>query len=106
MPGAGPYREMRSRVAPWFAGLAVLTWFGFIFLFEHYDATRPTCADRTPDRIYVQNNHGHYVYLNSREENYLTVLQESAAALFVGAIVIEYFAERRYNRPQRFPSPK
>jgi hypothetical protein len=101
MPGA--YREMRSRVALWLAGVAVLTWWGFIFLFEHYDATRPTCADRTPDRIYVQNNHGHYVYLNSKEENYLTALQASAAVLFVGAMAIEYFAERRHNRKQKFP---
>ena len=54
-----------SRLVRFLAFSAVAIWFGFIGLFFHYDATRPTIPQPNQARVYPSNNHGHVVYLSA-----------------------------------------
>jgi len=59
----------------------------FIYLFLQYDTTRPIAPQPTEDRIYASNNHGHVVYLNSKEQDNLYYLGFGAFILFgIGAL--------------------
>ena len=73
------------------AWCALLVWFGFIYLFLQYDATRPTVPQRAEGRVYASNNHGHITYLNDSEEDRLHLLEFGALGLFLIASVTDHF---------------
>jgi hypothetical protein len=68
------------------------TWLFCIYLFLQYDATRPTVPQPIEDRIYASNNHGHVVYLNSKEQDDLYYLGSGAFLLFGIAALLGYQA--------------
>jgi len=72
-------------------------WMSFIYLTLQYDATRPTVSQPSEDRVYVQNTHGHYVYLNSKEQNNLNYLEAGALAFVLISGLMTYHA----NHPKR-----
>ena len=72
------------------AWLSLATWMCAIYLFIQYDATRPTVPQPAEGRIYDSNNHGHVVYLNSKEEDTLDCLGIGAFVLFGMAALISY----------------
>lgn len=74
-----------------FGWTALIVWLSFIYLFLQYDATRPTVPQPAQGRVYSSNNHGHVVYLNTREEDSLHSLQIGAFSLFVIAALMDYF---------------
>src|SRR5665213_568373 len=74
-------------IAHLLAWLSLGTWMFFIYLFLQYDTTRPIAPQPTEDRIYASNNHGHVVYLNSKEQDNLYYLGFGAFILFgIGAL--------------------
>jgi len=91
-----------ARVRVWLViqtiiGVAALsTWFGYIAMFEHFDATRPTTPDAGAGRIIPQNNHGHVVYLTEREEKKLLRLQYCSIGLVLpGTLVLYIYRKER-----------
>ena len=72
----------------------LLTWFGFIGLLEHFDATRPTKPDSEKGAVIPHNNHGHIVYLTEHEQEQLLGLQRTSIGLALVAGVAAYFAKR------------
>jgi hypothetical protein len=70
---------------------ALVVWFGFIYLFLQYDATRPTSPQPAQGRVHGSNNHGHVTYLTEQEEGYLNLLQIGAVSLFIIAALTGYF---------------
>jgi hypothetical protein len=70
---------------------ALLTWFGFIYLFLQYDATRPIAPRPAEGRVYASNNHGHITYLTKQEEDQLHSLEIGALSLFMMAALIDHF---------------
>jgi hypothetical protein len=84
-----------------FLGVSALaTWFGFIGLFYHYDATRPTVPQPSEGRTYPSNNHGHIVYLSEHDKNQLQLLQVIAFCLVVPGILLEYAQRQRLTVKQ------
>jgi hypothetical protein len=77
---------------------SLLAWFGFIAVFEHFDATRPTKADAKVGRVIPQNNHGHIVYLTEQEEKNKQDLQYIAFGLFLATTVAAYFHKKASSR--------
>lgn len=76
-------------------GLAALfTWFGSMFLFEHYSYTRPTVENAAQGRVYLQNNHGYYTYLTAKEHYLLLLLMIAAAVLFICGALIDRYRSR------------
>ena len=73
---------------------ALLAWFGYIALFERFDATRPTIPDAEIGRVVPQNNHGHIVYLTDHEEKNKRALQYGIAGLFLAATIAAYFHKK------------
>jgi hypothetical protein len=73
------------------AWASLVVWLTSIYLFLHYDATRPTKPQPARGRIYSSNNHGHVTYLTEREENYLTGLAIGAFGLFFIGAIADYF---------------
>jgi len=74
---------------------ALASWFGFIALFLHYDATRPTVPQPNEGRVYPSNNHGHVVYLSEQDEHQLNLLQMTAFGLVVVVGLLEYAQQRQ-----------
>lgn len=75
-------------IAHLLAWLSLGTWMFFIYLSLQYDATRPIAPQPTEGRIYASNNHGHVVYLNSKEQDNLYYLGCGAFILFgIGALM-------------------
>ena len=72
----------------------LLTWFSFIGLFEHFDATRSTKRDASTGRVIAQNNHGHFVYLTEREQTRLLALQRISIGLAFISVLATYFYKR------------
>ena len=72
----------------------LLTWFGFIGLLEHFDATRPVKPDAVTGAVISQNNHGHIVYLTEREQGQLLSLQRISIGLALVATLATYFYKR------------
>jgi len=81
-----------------FAGL--VSWFGFIGLFLHYDATRPTVRPPNEGRNYPSNNHGHVVYLSDQDEHRLHLLEGAAGWLFVTGVVLDYVQRQQLTVEQ------
>jgi len=81
-------------IAKVLAWMALEIWMGFIYLSLQYDATRPTVREPNEGRIYDLNNHGHIVYLNSKELDNLHYLEGAALAFFVTASVIAHYSAR------------
>jgi hypothetical protein len=73
---------------------ALLTWFGSMFLFEHYSYTRPTVENAAQGRVYLQNNHGYYTYLTAKEHYLLMLLMIAAGVLFVCGALIDRYRSR------------
>jgi hypothetical protein len=73
---------------------ALLAWFGFIGVFEHFDASRPTTPDSVTGRIIPQSNHGHIVYLTEREEGLLLSLQRTSIGFVFVSVLATYFYKR------------
>ena len=69
---------------------ALVSWFGFIGLFCHYDAVRPAVPLPNEGKVYPSNNHGHVVYLSEQDEHQLNLLQGAAFWLFMVAVVLDY----------------
>lgn len=97
--------------APWFVRLAkassrflafsaLASWFGFIGLFCHYDATRPTVQLPNEGKLYPSNNHGHVVYLSERDEHQLNLLQGAAFWLFMVVVVLDYVQREQLTPSQ------
>ena len=84
-------REARPRelVAKVLAYSALVVWFSFIGLFEHYSYTRPTIRKQTEGRVYEQNNHGYITYLTAQEQLRLKLLEFSAPILFFAGALID-----------------
>src|SRR5438445_12844211 len=93
-----------ARRTMWFVFLNVtgysflLTVFGYLAAFEHFDGTRPTTPSTENGRFIPQNNHGHIVYLNDRERKQLLALQEGAIGFFLAATVAGYFYKKELGR--------
>ena len=79
---------------------ALATWFGFIGLFFHYDATRPTIPQSNQGRVYPSNNHGHVVYLLEQDEDRLNLLQWGAFSLFMIAVALDYVQRQQLTASQ------
>ena len=77
-------------IAHLLAWLSLGTWMFSIFLFLQYDAISPTIPQPVEGRIYDSNNHGHVVYLNSKEEETLDSLGIGAFVLFGMAALVGY----------------
>jgi hypothetical protein len=84
------------------AGVAFLaTWFGYIGMFLHYDATRPMKPDTRTGALISQNNHGHIVYLTGREEDVLLSLQRASIGLaFVGVLATYVYKRMTKGLPE------
>ena len=77
------------------AGIGALSmWFGYIGMFEHYDATRPIKPDFGTGAVISQSNHGHIVYLTEREEDRLLSLQKASMGFAFIAVLATYFYKR------------
>lgn len=72
------------------AFLAMASWFGFIGLFCHYDAIRPTVPLPNEGKVYPSNNHGHVVYLSESDEGRLNLLQGIALWLVIVVVILDY----------------
>lgn len=89
--GPAPLSGRFVKASSGFLGfLALASWFGFIGLFLHYDATRPTIRQPSEGKVYPSNNHGHVVYLSEQDEHRLNLLQGAALSLFIIAVVLNY----------------
>ena len=73
---------------------ALLTWFGYIAVFEHFDATRPIYPSGVKGAVILQNNHGHYVYLTGREQAELLFLQRTSIGFALAATLATYFYKK------------
>ena len=83
------------RIAAYVAGFGALgSFFAGIYLWFHFDGTRPHAADPTAGRVYPLNTHGSVVYLDAREHWLLTSL---LAAVFVLGVI--GFLIDRWQRP-------
>jgi hypothetical protein len=82
--------------------VALSLWFGYIAMFEHFDATRPTKPDAAAGRVIPQNNHGHIVYLTDLEQRKLMDLQYCSIVLFLPATLILYIYRRESEKIARF----
>jgi hypothetical protein len=76
--------------------LSVGVWFGCLALYEHYNRTRPTIENRVGGRVFVQNNHGHQVYLTAPEYYGPILLGITAVTLFLTGSLVD--PERRLWR--------
>lgn len=80
------------KIAHILASCGLGTWLLFICLFLYYNDTRPTTPQPTEGRIYASNNHGHVVYLNSKEDNNLEYMGSGAFVLVGIAALLVYHA--------------
>jgi hypothetical protein len=78
--------------------MAVLVCLSAMFLFVHYDDTRPTLKQPAEGRVYPWSNHGHVVYLTQKEQLQLYILGGIGGGLFVGAVCTSYSAKLRQGR--------
>jgi hypothetical protein len=85
----GKYWKLADRVATIFAVSALFAFFGFVYIFGQYDATRPTRPDASAGRIYAQVNHGHSVYLTEAERWRRNEFGVIAGSLASAALVVE-----------------
>jgi hypothetical protein len=84
----------------------LLTWFGYIAAFEHFDATRPMKPDSAKGVVIPQNNHGHIVYLTENEREQLLALQRISIGLALIATLATYFYKRTTRKlPELMKSP-
>jgi hypothetical protein len=74
--------------------------FGFLGLFYHYDATRPTVRQPSEGRNYPSNNHGHVVYLSEQDEHRLHLLELAAFYLCMTGIVLDYVQRQQLTLKQ------
>jgi len=74
--------------------------FGFLGLFYHYDATRPTVRQPSEGRNYPSNNHGHVVYLSEQDERRLHLLEIAAFYLCMTGIVLDYVQRQQLTLRQ------
>ena len=74
--------------------------FGFLGLFYHYDATRPTVRQPGEGRNYPSNNHGHVVYLSGQDEYRLHLLEIAAFYLCMTGIVLDYVQRQQLTLKQ------
>jgi hypothetical protein len=79
---------------------ALASWLGFIGLFLHYDATRPTLMQPNEGKVYPSNNHGHVVYLSEQDEHQLNLLQMTTFGLVVVVALLEYVQQRQLTASQ------
>jgi hypothetical protein len=93
-----PSRAKRTLVVT-LAALALATWFAFIYLTMHYDATLPRTPDAISGRVIPQNTHGSIVYLTRSEEFSLRCLGWGSGLLFLMAVVLD----RRWKALRRRP---
>jgi len=77
--------------------------FGFLGLFYHFDATRPTVRQPSEGRNYPSNNHGHIVYLSEQDEHQLHLLELAAFYLCMTGIVLDY-VQREQLTPKKIRS--
>ncbi len=96
-PRFGRFVKASSR---FLAFLALASWLGFIGLFFHYDATRPTVRQPNEGGVYPSNNHGHVVYLSEQDERQLNLLQGAALSLFIIAVVLDYVYRQQITASQ------
>ena len=98
---------MAQQLAPgkfWIAVLrlagvgALLAWFGFIGVFEHFDASRLKAPDSATGRLIPQSNHGHTVYLTEHEESALLSLQRTSIDCLFVSVLATYFYKRATGR--------
>ena len=80
--------RLRKMIAKILLSSALLTWFGSSFLSGHYSRTRPTVENRAEGRVYLQNDHGYYTYLNAREHYLLILLMIAAGGLFLVGVAL------------------
>jgi hypothetical protein len=78
---------------------ALLTWFGYVAVFEHFDATRPIYPNAVQGAVIPQNNHGHIVYLTDHEQDQLLALQRIPIGLALVAILAAYFHKKATGKP-------
>jgi hypothetical protein len=85
---------------------SLLTWFGYIAVFEHFDATRPMKPDSAKGAVIPQNDHGHIVYLTEKEREQLLALQRISIGLALVATLATYFYEKTTGKlPELMESP-
>jgi len=91
---------MQKRIKVWklsyvFAAIGSLIWLISMGLWYEYDFTRSRVPLPKDGRIYSFNTHGSIVYLTKEEELRLYGLMTIAAALIIGALIIEFRPKRR-----------
>jgi hypothetical protein len=96
----GKYRKSGHRLAVFLGGSALAVWIFHFCLWYQYDGTRPVQPDAFSGRVYPLNTHGHFVYLDEREDSTLTGLTVLAVSLFgIGFVIeglcVEGFSQRR-----------
>ncbi len=100
----GKYRRPALIVGRVLAFSGVAIWFSYIWLWTHYDSTRPRLPDLAAGRVIVQNTHGHYVYLTAAEEDRLRNIEILAGCLFItGFLIGVLFSQDGFKR--KSPKP-
>jgi hypothetical protein len=84
----GKYRKQGKIVSRLLLFSALAVWFFYIWVFEHYDGTRPCVPDVASGRVLPQNNHGHIVYLIAEEHDRLRNIVIVAGVLLVTGVAI------------------
>lgn len=100
MVSASGFVRLAKASSRFLAFSALASWFGFIGLFCHYDAVRPTVPLRNEGKVYASNNHGHVVYLSEQDQHQLNLLQGAAFWLFMVAVVLDYVHRERLTPSQ------
>jgi hypothetical protein len=94
----GKYHKVASRIANTLAFLALITWLYSFVIYYRYDASRPTRSDTASGRTYLQNEHGHVVYLTREEDRGITEIRALTLFFFlVGFTVHALFVENPFR---------
>jgi hypothetical protein len=82
------FQRARTTVVHALMVSALILWFSSIYLWMHFDATRPTHPDTASGRLYPQNTHGSIVYLNASEQFQLRCLDWGSGVTFLFAVLL------------------
>ena len=92
----------RKQIGMLAIALGFTSFFGGMILSLHYDRTAPTEPVPQESRIYVQDEHGHVVYLTAADHRLVNSLIYGGWLLIVGSIfdsnLVRYRNHRSANR--------
>jgi hypothetical protein len=79
-------------------GFSIGAWLFHAYLWDKYDRINPQHPDTSNGRVFVQDTHGHVVYLTKGEDTGLAILTIGAFSLFTLAGVIHVFILGEHRR--------